>query len=397
MKTLFDVDRLTLQDSVRLTIDSLNEYGSRYDHWASAYSGGKDSSAATSLLIHLIETGQIPRPKSLTVLYADTRMELTPLQHAATSMLTEIRRRGFNAETVLPALDDRFFVYMFGRGVPPPKNRFRWCTSQIKVEPMLAALVSLRDACGGKLLMLTGVRLGESAVRDARISLSCSRDGGECGQGWFQTATPTAVADTLAPLLHWRTCLVWDWLWQDAHKLGFPTRLVAEAYDQDVEGSAVEMSARTGCIGCPLASQEVALDRICRRPEWAYLAPLKRLKPLYRELTEHRNRLRKSNDERKADGSQVKNPGRIGPLTMDARRHGMATVLAVQTEVNEEAARLGRPLIDILNAEEVARIEELIAANTWPNRWTGSEILGNVQIPKLYADGTVQSAMFDEW
>lgn len=103
---------------------------------------------------------------------------------------------------------------------------------------------------------------------------------------------------------------------------------------------------------------------------------------------------RKSNDERKADGSQVKNPGRVGPLTMDARRHGMATVLEVQLQVNEAADRLGRPSIDLLNREEVDRIEELIAANTWPNRWTGDELPGNCDIPELHADGSVQALMF---
>lgn len=28
-------------------------------------------------------------------------------------------------------------------------------------------------------------------------------------------------------------------------------------------------------------------------------------------------------------------------------------------------------------AEEIARIEELIAANTWPQGWTGDEVQGN--------------------
>ena len=43
--------------------------------------------------------------------------------------------------------------------------------------------------------MLTGVRIGESAARDQRIALSCTKDGGECGQGWFQQTSSQAVAD----------------------------------------------------------------------------------------------------------------------------------------------------------------------------------------------------------
>jgi DNA sulfur modification protein DndC len=100
------------------------------------------------VVAHLIETGVIPRPESLTVLYADTRMEIPPLQVSAMRMMGELQKRGFHTRVVLPAMDDRYFVYMFGRGVPPPKNRFRWCTSQTKIEPMLNALRELRDQAG---------------------------------------------------------------------------------------------------------------------------------------------------------------------------------------------------------------------------------------------------------
>ena len=196
--SLFESERLTLTKSIALTVESLKAYAPNYRHWAIAFSGGKDSSATVTVVAHLIETGVIPRPESLTVLYADTRMEMPPLQICAMRTMAGLRARGFDTRVVLPAMDDRYFVYMFGRGVPPPKNRFRWCTSQIKIEPMLSVLKALRDSTGEKLLMLTGVRLGESAARDARIVLSCSRDGAECGQGWFQEATPESVADTLA-------------------------------------------------------------------------------------------------------------------------------------------------------------------------------------------------------
>src|ERR1051326_11776 len=257
-KSLFEDARMKLPESIELTVQSLIEYGARYKHWAIAYSGGKDSSATVTLVASLIEQGRIPEPESLTILYADTRMELPPLHLSAMSVMDSLRERGYQAHVVLPPLDKRYFVYMLGRGVPPPNNNtLRWCTRQIKVNPMIAALRGLRDSIGEKFLMLTGVRLGESAARDSRITLSCSRDGGECGQGWFQQATPESVADTLAPLLHWRVCHVWAWLNAHAPGEGFPTRAVAAAYGGD---EAEEVNARTGCVGCPLAKQDTALD-----------------------------------------------------------------------------------------------------------------------------------------
>jgi DNA sulfur modification protein DndC len=379
---------MSMRESIDLTIASLQAYGPRYKHWAIAFSGGKDSSSVATLVPHLIETGQVPAPETLTVLYADTRMELIPLWVSARGIMAELEERGIRTQVVIPSLDDRFFVYMFGRGVPPPKNRFRWCTAQIKIEPMERALASLRAEYGEKFLMLTGVRLGESAARDERIITSCSRDGAECGQGWFQTSTPEHVADTLAPILHWRVCMVWAWLTAHAPGYGFPTRPIATAYGGDEAG---EINCRTGCIGCPLASRDVALRAVIAQPGWEYLAPLTRLKPLYEELSfEHRHRIRKAGVELKKDGTPAKNPQRVGPLTMAARQYGLSVVMDVQAEVNAAAERLGRPKIDILNAEEEDRIYELIAANTWPDGWDGTEPVGDALLDRVFRDGSVQ-------
>lgn len=385
--SLFEDERLTLADALDLTAASLQAYGATYRHWAVAYSGGKDSSATVTAVVHLIESGRIPRPETLTVLYADTRMELPPLQNAALATLAVLEARGIRTQVVLPAMDDRFFVYVLGRGVPPPKNNFRWCTPQLKIEPMLGALQRLRGEVGQKILMITGVRVGESAARDQRIALSCGRDGAECGQGWFQQSTSEAVADTLAPLLHWRVCHVWDWLTFDAPPLGFPTAMIAEVYGGD---EARELNARTGCIQCPLASRDTALEYLLGQAAWAHLSPLKRLRPLYEELRQPKFRLRKDGSERRKDGTIPKNLMRLGPLTFEARRYALGVVLGIQAEINDAAARADRPPVHLIDAEELDRIEALIDAGTWPQGWSGEEVRGDVALPQRHADGTVQ-------
>jgi DNA sulfur modification protein DndC len=387
--TLFDGDRMTLDQAVQLTAESLCAYAARYRHWAIAFSGGKDSSAALTVALHLIETERVPRPASLSVLNSDTRLELTPLQICAESIMASVRKKGWTATTVLPDLDDRFFVYMLGRGIPPPKNRFRWCTSQLKIEPMIASLKEANERAGEKMLMLTGVRLGESAARDDRIALSCSRDGAECGQGWFQTSTPNSVADTLAPIVHWRICHVWDWLTEHAPRFGFPTtRFIADAYGgQNDMQALIDTNARTGCICCPLVEHDTALERLISTPHWAYLAPLLRLRELWAELRLFRNRLQK-NGERKKDGTLSANPMRKGPLTMEARKMAVRFVLGIQDDVNVEARRQGRPEVVLINDEELARIRELIESNLWPDGWSGEEEVGDVLLPEIRRDGT---------
>lgn len=400
--SLFEGHRLRLDDAIELSLDSLREYGRRYQHWATAYSGGKDSSATVTFVAWAIREGLVPTPESWTVLLSDTRMELPPLIATARLLIDHLCADGVDAKMVWPVMDDRFFVYMFGRGVPPPKNRFRWCTPQLKVYPMQHALEDMavsrgfgeivetsRNRYGRKyvgngrdrILMLTGVRMGESLARDQRIAISCSKDSGECGQGWFQVATPKSLADTLAPLLHWRLCHIFDWLYFETKRHGYPEVIaIADVYGDD--------DVRTGCVGCNLVNKDSALLRLLKmHPEdWGHLRPLMNLKPLYRELTKAKYRLRKVKAEYKANGDLVKNPQRLGPLTMVARAFGLETVLEIQDEVNEAARKNGRVGIDLINEEEEARIRELWALNTWPNRWTGQEVVGNVPIDLLMRD-----------
>ncbi|UXS04454.1 phosphoadenosine phosphosulfate reductase family protein [Agrobacterium tumefaciens] len=395
--TLFEgSERLVYDDAVELTLQSMQAYGPDHDHWGIAWSGGKDSSATLTLILHLLDTGQLARPKSLSVFYADTRQELPPLAIAAERIMLQMAARGIRCEVVRAPLDKRFLVYILGRGVPPPNNNtLRWCTRQIKIDPMTEALERRINEIDGNILMITGVRQGESAIRDQRIVMSCGKDGAECGQGWYQQVLPQAKGirgriATLAPLLHWRVCNVWDWLRFYAplpEYGGWATTAIADAYGGD---EAEEKNARTGCAGCPLASKDLALMTIVSMPEWSYLSPLLGLKPLYRELRLPHNRLRKPGVERLKNGAIAANPQRMGPLTFDARLMGLARVLSIQAEINVEAERLGRPKIDILNEEEESRIRELISAETWPQGWDGDEPVADTPMASVFSDGSVQ-------
>ncbi|MDB5358875.1 MAG: phosphoadenosine phosphosulfate reductase [Rhodospirillales bacterium] len=398
---LFENDRrLVLEEAIELTVQSLQAYGPTHEHWGIAYSGGKDSSATLTLIMWLIETGRVAKPKTLSVFYADTRMELLPLAIAADLILAKLRTMGIAVHVVRAPMDKRFLVYILGRGVPPPNNNtLRWCTRQIKIDPMQAALEHELDGIDGQILMITGVRQGESAVRDRRIEMSCGKDGAECGQGWYQKVLPEATGlrgrlATLAPILHWRVCHVWDWLnfyAPNAQYGGWATRTIAAAYGGD---EAEEINARTGCVGCPLAQKDNALDAIVAQPDWAYLAPLKGIRPIYRHLREPANRLRKPGREALKGGGFSKNPQRMGPLTFAARLDALDHILAIQGACNEAAIRLGRPLVDMLNSEEEARIRELITAKTWPERWDGTEPIGDAVLDTVYRDGSVQPQLF---
>ena len=64
--------RLQMTESIELTLQSLRAYGPQHDHWVIAWSGGKDSTATLTVVLHFIATGLLAGPKRLTVLYAAT-------------------------------------------------------------------------------------------------------------------------------------------------------------------------------------------------------------------------------------------------------------------------------------------------------------------------------------
>jgi DNA sulfur modification protein DndC len=363
--SLWEDQRMGMADAIELSIASLIAYGRDYQHWSIAYSGGKDSTTTVSFILWAIKTGRVNRPKTLTVLFADTRQELTPLYQTAMRFMEDLRNEGVDARVVLPELDNRFYVYILGRGVPPPSNTFRWCTERIKIKPMLAALEKMHAEHGQRFLQITGVRLGESAVRDQRIALSCTSSSGECGQGWFQQMSSEAISDTLAPIVHWRTCFVWDWLYDwysdDWAKACGYEQGHGRDYLGDLAAAYGDDDARTGCIGCNLASRDTALQNVIQQEEWSQLSPLREIKPMFAELKKSKNRIRKLEPERTKSGAYAKNGQRMGPLTMEARAWGLEKVLDIQKRAG----------IDLINAEEEARIRELWTLNTWPEGWEG--------------------------
>lgn len=395
--TLWPRPGMRLDEAIELVAESLRNYGVRYDTWAIAWSGGKDSTALVTMVLYLMASGRVPRPRRLIVFYADTRMESTPLWLVAADIRRQLAERGVEVHVVMAPLDERFLVYMLGRGVVPPNNgTMRWCTRLIKVKPMQAALHRIAANGDGKVLMLTGVRQGESAIRDGRIAMSCGKDGAECGQGWYQETLPGSLCDTLAALLHLRVCHVWDWLnflAPTAEYGGWSTRLLAEVYGGD---EATEINARTGCLGCNLIEDENdrAQAVILSKPAWAHLAPIRRVRPIWRELRRPERRLRMPGGEMTRGGDLAKKQGRMGPLTMEARLWALGELLAIQAEINETALALSRPGVDFLNAEEESRIRDLIAANTWPDGWTGLESLASEPHDVFYDDGAVQPRLW---
>jgi DNA sulfur modification protein DndC len=201
-----------------------------------------------------------------------------------------------------------------------------------------------------------------------------------------------------------------------APSLGFPTQNLIDIYGFEEDE---ELNIRTGCCGCMLVEKDRAMERIISLPEWSYMAPLRKLKPVYTELLKPYNRLRKNEkpkkqpqpkakpvkldmslgwDELREQVKKLPKPKRkrsgwegqrLGPLVMEARLWGLSQVLAIQEEINTKARELGRPEMWLITEEEELRIRELISLNTWPDGWTGDEPRGDVALDKIIDDNII--------
>ena len=166
---IWDAARISFDECVDMTVASIKEIEGQYDTWVFTWSGGKDSTTLVTLLISLINSGQILAPKRIKILIADTRMELIPLWVNAMKIKEQLTSMGYDVEVVTSDIDRRFWVYMLGYGVPPPSNSFRWCTSKLKIDPVERAIreyvATINDGRPerdwNKVLLMTGVRVGE--------------------------------------------------------------------------------------------------------------------------------------------------------------------------------------------------------------------------------------------
>lgn len=303
-----------------------------FDHWVVMYSGGKDSTTVLILALELVRLLQWP-VKRIEIVYADTLVEIPIIHQHAMAFLDFLRQHPPLQDLPLhfhifrPPVEERFWVCLIGRGYPPPRQRFRWCTDRLKIRPVKRSLKTLLTP--GHTVFITGVRFGESSARDGRMSYACSR-GGECGHGVWLQHTPAMDAAYLAPIAYWRSCDVWDFLNLQAPAWGYPTQYLDTAVYLD-------RSLRFGCWVCTVVKRDGAMARLVQQEEYAYLEPL---------LTLREQILEQTMDPR---SRYIRPDGKPGRLTLETRRRLFRLLLQTQEQV-------GLPLI---TEEEIQMIQAL--------------------------------------
>jgi len=296
------------------------------DHWMLMYSGGKDST--TTLLLALEYALEHPkRVRQIEVVFSDTQVEIPTLHLYASDFLRQLESHPAHPiiHTVKPPVEKTFWTLMIGRGYPAPHQKFRWCTDKLKIQPAEVIIKNL--PAEGNLAIITGVRFGESDVRDKRMNLSCSR-GGECGQGMWFNHSARLNALYAAPIASWRECDVWDYVNYVGPSLGYPTAELQDIYQGH--------NTRFGCWTCTVVKQDKTMRKITERPEGKQYSPMFEFRNWLLEYSmDHKNRMLRPN-------------GIPGRLSLEARDKIYKRLLQVEKDTgiqilsNEEAIEINK-------------------------------------------------------
>ena len=326
-----------ISHAIRLIQDA---YEADHEPWVVGYSGGKDSSCVLKLLFHALRAARFHH-KPVTVLYCDTGVEVPAAAALACRVLESYAReaRAFGlpigTRVATPALRDRFFVKVIGRGYPPPTDKFRWCTDRLRISPVSQVLAEGRHTCA---VVALGVRESESATR----ALTLSQYAGP--ERHWRRQRGKSNRRLFMPIIDFDLQEVWQTLFHLRTPYAVFGQEIADLYAaasgecptvRDAQGAPCG-KARFGCWTCTVAKHGTTLRNLIAAGH-SELSPLLEYR-LW--LEKHRNNPR-YRWKRRRNGQ----PG-PGPMTLAWRRLALDNLIAAER-------RSGLPLITPAELTEI--------------------------------------------
>lgn len=356
--------------------------------WIVGYSGGKDSTACLQLIwtaIALLSPEQ--RTKPVHVISTDTLVENPVIAAWVDASLKRInlaaQEQGLNiqAHRLTPALEQRFWVNLIGKGYPAPRPKFRWCTDRLKISASTKFIQELSEANGEAILVL-GQRRGESQARDkvmdqyqgsTRDRLSKNKDP-RLSRVWVYP-----------PIESWTSDDVWEYLITTSNPWGIDNQELFSIYrgaTPDAECPIVVDTStpscgdsRFGCYVCTMVSQDKSMQAMVQNDEQ---------KQWMQPILDFRNKNLAVDDRDFRDFRRLN--GRLtvfrdalvhGPYTQTRRELLLKELLHAQKLVQASVQKMDTPPIELISIEELDEIRRI---------WV--EDKGEIEdlVPKIYAE-----------
>ena len=240
--------------------------------WVIGYSGGKDSTCTTQIVIEtLIEMKleKIELNKDVYIVSSDTLVEtpmiIDTIKNTIESInkLAELKELPIKAQIIRPDYSRGFWANLIGRGYPCPNQTFRWCTDRMKIEPANKFINNVVNKYG-EAVMILGVRDKESNSRD-RVLETHTIEGKKLMR---HTTMPNAYV--FAPIRKFSIDDVWNYLLQNESPWGTNNKELFKLYSDSSEecpfmedGSTKDYgscgNSRFGCWVCTVVKQDKSL------------------------------------------------------------------------------------------------------------------------------------------
>lgn len=358
--------------------------------WIIGYSGGKDSTTVVQLIwyaLSRLERAKLQKP--VYIISSDTLVETPKIVDYINSSLKRMsvaaqqQALPFVVEQVRPEIDDSFWVNLIGRGYPAPSKTFRWCTERLKIDPANRFILNI-GAKFGEVVVVLGVRKGESATRNQVISLHRIQ-GSVLSR---HTTLPNSFVYT--PIEDFSVDDVWTYLLQAPSPWGNNNRDLVTLYRNAQAGECPLVvdnttqscgNSRFGCWVCTVVTRDTSMESMIENGE-EWLEP----------LLDFRNKLASTQDpalkrvvrqwKRRNGKVSFGRDGRLipGPYKLSFRKELLSELLKIQKKVQKTDPTL--QLISKLELEEIRRI------------WRTEEQDWEDSVPAIYRDAVGESP---EW
>ncbi len=354
--------------------------------WVIGYSGGKDSTAILQLiwyaLIDLKAEGKCH--KDVHVISTDTLVE-NPfvamwVEKSLERMKETTAKQGLRIipHRLTPAVKDRFWVNLIGKGYPAPRYKFRWCTDRLKISPSNTFINNLVDKRGEAILVL-GTRKAESTARAAsmdhyeNIDTNTRKADGLTANGsldrvWVYT-----------PIADWTNDDVWVYLNSVPNPWNFPNQDLMGMYQGATEGGECPLvvdkstqscgDSRFGCYVCTMVSEDKSMSAmIANDDEKDWMLPLLNLR---NEIDVNDANREKKLDKLRRDKARRDFRRMNGSLTVHISKHGADIVpgpyiqsfreelLKKVLEAQVAVQKMGPPEVKTLELLPLEELEEI--------------------------------------
>ncbi len=360
------------------------------------WSGGKDSTVILQLVWNAIEA--LPpekRTQKVHVLTNDTLVENPVIsawvRRSLSRMNLSAQKQQMPIETHLthPAVKNTFWSCLIGKGYPAPRNRFRWCTDRLKIQPTDSFIrESIRH--NGEIILVLGTRKAESTKRAANMAKH--REWRIRDRMNLNPSRPNSMI--YLPIEDWRTDEVWMYLMQWKNPWGVDNKDLFTMYRGATADNECPLvvdtstpscgDSRFGCWVCTMVSKDKSMEAMIQNDEE---------KEWMQPLLDIRNELDVVDDRDKRDFRRIY--GRVelfernvngqtsvepipGPYTKKWREYWLKRVLEAQTQVRKTAPA-DMQEITLITPEELSEIRRI---------WLEEKHEFDDRLPQIYQEAT---------